>query len=59
MEYLAVWRMQKAARLLAQAELSVREVARRVGYVSESAFSRNFREQFGASPGRFRRARRA
>ena len=37
--------------------MTVAEVARRVGYASESAFNRAFREQFGAPPGRYRRAR--
>lgn len=58
MKYLASWRMQRARRLLARPDGSVADVARRVGYASESAFNRCFREHFGASPGRFRRARR-
>jgi AraC-like DNA-binding protein len=57
MKYLAAWRMQKARRLLTRADCSVAEAARRVGYASESAFNAAFREHFGSSPGRFRRAR--
>lgn len=56
MKYLVTWRLLKARRLLARADYSVAEVARRVGYASESAFNRAFREHFGAPPGRFRRA---
>lgn len=56
MKYLATWRLLKARRLLACPDHSVAEVARRVGYASESAFNRAFREHFGAPPGRFRRA---
>ena len=56
MKYLASWRMQRARRLLARSNCSVAEVARRVGYASESAFNRNFRQHFGSSPGRYRRS---
>ena len=59
MKYLARWRLLRARRLLAQGGLSVSEVARRSGWVSESAFHRAFREEFGASPGRWRRLRDA
>lgn len=59
MRYLARWRLLQARRLLARSELSVAEVAQRVGYTSESAFHRAFREHFGAPPGRLRRARPA
>lgn len=59
MRYLATWRLQKARALLAAGALPVGDLARRVGYASESAFSRAFREQFGAPPGAFRRQRDA
>lgn len=55
MRYLAGWRMQKARRLLADSSLSVSEVGRRVGYASEAAFNRAFRDVVGAPPGRYRR----
>jgi AraC family transcriptional activator of mtrCDE len=58
MQYVAAWRMQKARQLLARTDHPISEVAHRVGYSSESAFNRAFREHFGAPPGRFRRARR-
>lgn len=56
MKYLAYWRMQKARTLLSRTGSSVADVARRVGYSSESAFTRTFREQFGAPPGSYRNA---
>lgn len=55
MRYLAHWRVHKARRLLQERGCSVAEAARRVGYASESAFHRAFREQFGAAPGLWRR----
>jgi len=57
MKYLATWRMQKARGLLTQTASSVGEIAQRVGYSSESAFNRAFREQFGSPPGAWRKAR--
>jgi AraC-like DNA-binding protein len=57
MKYLASWRLLKARHLLGCSEQPVSEVARRVGYRSESAFNRAFREQFGVPPGQFRRTR--
>lgn len=55
MKYLTAWRMQKARRLLASGNDPVGVVARRVGYVSDSAFNRSFREHFGSPPGAWRR----
>lgn len=48
-------RMMVAADLLDDQELTVATVAGRVGYRSESAFSRAFREATGRTPGRYRR----
>ena len=56
MAYLARWRLQLGARLLATTQQSVLEVAGRVGYESEAAFNRAFRREYGLPPGRFRRA---
>lgn len=56
MRYLAAWRILKARSLLSEGRRPVGEVARRVGYGSESAFHRAFRERFGVPPGAFRRA---
>ncbi|MFI6831578.1 AraC family transcriptional regulator [Kribbella sp. NPDC050241] len=48
-------RMMVAADLLTDPELTVAAVAGRVGYHSESAFTRAFREATGVTPGRYRR----
>ncbi|MET9268237.1 AraC family transcriptional regulator [Kribbella sp. NPDC003557] len=48
-------RMMVAADLLTDRDLTVATVAGRVGYRSESAFSRAFREATGSTPGRYRR----
>ncbi|MBF3306236.1 helix-turn-helix transcriptional regulator, partial [Pseudomonas aeruginosa] len=48
-------RMEKARGLLRQTQKSLLDIAAETGYQSEAAFSRNFRQAFGESPGRFRR----
>ncbi|RYF13946.1 MAG: AraC family transcriptional regulator [Comamonadaceae bacterium] len=51
MRYLTQWRMQLAADLLrASPRLGVAEVADRVGYESEAAFSRAFKRCLGSAP---------
>jgi AraC-like DNA-binding protein len=55
MQYLTRWRIQVAARLLAEGTAKVSAVAREVGYDSEAAFSRAFKRAAGASPGAWRR----
>lgn len=47
-------RMQRAAHLLQQREMSVEEVADRVGFSSRSHFSQAFKEHHGESPAMFR-----
>lgn len=54
MQYLAMWRMQLASRLLLEGG-GVAEVAGAVGYESEAAFSRAFKKLVGRSPGTWRR----
>lgn len=49
-------RLTAAQRLVRDTRLSIREVALRSGFDSLSAFSRAFRNQFGASPLKLRRA---
>lgn len=56
MTYLAKWRMQRAAALLATGSTSVGRVAAEVGYDSEAAFSRAFKRSAGRSPGQWRKA---
>jgi len=56
-EYIAIERFAEAKRLLAtEAELSVTEIAFRVGYTSLSHFSRAFRGHTGQSPLAYRRS---
>jgi AraC-like DNA-binding protein len=52
--YLTRWRMHLAADLLRGKGLTLSEVAGRVGYESEAAFSKAFKRQVGTSPGAFR-----
>jgi AraC-like DNA-binding protein len=54
-EYLTRWRMQRASRLLEHVSLSIEEIAGRVGYSSEVAFSRAFKRVFSVSPSAYRR----
>ncbi|HTC23792.1 MAG TPA: AraC family transcriptional regulator [Gemmatimonadales bacterium] len=58
MQYLAQWRMQVAANLLAQSGAKVAAIAAEVGYESEAAFSRAFKKASGLAPGAWREARR-
>lgn len=57
MQYLANWRLQRAARLLEQPSMSIARAAAAVGYDSEAAFNRAFKKQVGVPPGAWRRAR--
>jgi AraC-like DNA-binding protein len=52
MQYLTRWRMQIAARLLAESSRKVAAVALAVGYDSEAAFSRAFKKAAGVPPRR-------
>jgi AraC-like DNA-binding protein len=58
MQYLALWRMQLASRLLAEGG-RIAEVAGAVGYESEAAFSRAFKKLVGQAPATWRSGRRA
>jgi len=58
MQYLAQWRMQVAANLLAQSGAKVATIGAEVGYDSEAAFSRAFKKATGLAPGAWREARR-
>jgi len=57
MQYLAQWRMQVAANLLAQSGAKVATIAAEVGYHSEAAFSRAFKKATGVAPGAWREIR--
>lgn len=53
MEYLLSWRMEIAKDLLRCDDLSISEVAERIGYGSASAFSVAFNRHVGQSPSRY------
>ena len=54
-KYLTRWRMNVATRLLPDRSLGLSEVAERVGYTSEFAFSRAFKRHIGVSPSSWRK----
>jgi AraC-like DNA-binding protein len=54
MRYLTLWRMQLAARLLADGNDKVSAISEQVGFGSEAAFSRAFKAAMGCPPGRWR-----
>jgi AraC-like DNA-binding protein len=58
-EYLTSWRMQLAANQLRSSTESVAEIANRVGYESEAAFSRAFKKAVGAPPSEWRKSSQA
>ncbi|MEM7124711.1 MAG: AraC family transcriptional regulator [Chloroflexota bacterium] len=55
MQYVTRWRMNVALTLLREGDLSLWELAERLGYQSEAAFSRAFKRTIGISPGVARR----
>ncbi|MGJ4952125.1 AraC family transcriptional regulator [Bradyrhizobium sp. HKCCYLS20291] len=55
LEYLARWRMTKAAEMLRDSDLVMIDIAERVGYRSEASFNRAFKRLEGVTPGAFRR----
>ena len=58
LQYLARWRMTKAALLLSTSQQSVASVAQQVGYANPVAFTKAFSRLQGVGPGAFRRAHR-
>jgi AraC-like DNA-binding protein len=57
LQYLTRWRMQVAADALTQGGLSLPQIAERVGYQAEAAFSKAFKKVWGVAPGTYRRNR--
>jgi transcriptional regulator GlxA family with amidase domain len=47
-------RVEEAARLLAGTTMTVREIARRVGYHQPAQFAKAFRRRFGVAPAEYR-----
>ncbi|WP_224240086.1 AraC family transcriptional regulator [Hyalangium gracile] len=56
LQYLARWRMTKAAQWLRETSDSLPQIADRVGYVSAVAFNKAFKRWHGVGPGAYRRA---
>jgi AraC-like DNA-binding protein len=56
MAYLADLRMELARDLLQRSDESAKQIAARIGYKSDAAFSRAFGRHHGCSPGQWRRA---
>ena len=54
MRYLTDWRMQIAKDFIRRGELSLMQVASKVGYDSEVAFNRAFKREVGLPPGAWR-----
>ena len=57
--YITSKRMERARALLAEANVSIAEVARLVGFRTQAHFSGVFRKQVGVTPGQFRRQHRS
>lgn len=55
LQYVTRWRIHKAALLLKEGRQTVAEVAATVGYQSEAAFSRVFKQWTGHAPAAYRR----
>jgi AraC-like DNA-binding protein len=58
LQYLARWRMTKAALLLSTGERSIADIAGQVGYANPVAFTKAFSRVHGIGPGAYRRAHR-
>jgi AraC-like DNA-binding protein len=56
-EHLTAVRMERAAELLGSRSLTVRDVARRVGYRQPAQFAKAFRRHHGMSPSAYRMQR--
>ncbi len=57
MQYLTQWRMLLASNLLRRSNVPLSQVAEEVGYLTDTAFSRAFRREFGLPPAAWRKSR--
>lgn len=55
MSYLTRWRMLLAGQRLRESSDTIAQIAERVGYESESTFSRAFTREMGVAPGTWRK----
>ncbi len=55
LQYITRWRMYRAVELLRSSKFTVTEIAERVGYDSETAFSKAFKRQMGQPPNQYRK----
>jgi len=55
MHYLLRWKMHAALKWLKESDVTLSQLATRLGYESEAAFSRAFKRIMGTSPGAARR----
>ena len=58
LQYLTRWRMHKAAGMLRAGPESLGEIAGRIGYEAEAAFSKAFKRWAGHAPGAYRHSSR-
>jgi len=56
--YLTKWRMNLAAGYLRDDQLSIREIAERVGYESQASFTNAFKRNFAVSPREYKESHR-
>ena len=54
-KYLTRWRMHKASQILRLEQVNLHQVAHLIGYESEAAFSKTFKQWMGKSPGVYRK----
>ncbi len=54
-QYIKRWRLSLAAQMLRETERSMAAIAESVGYESEAAFRKAFKQQFSVAPGSYRR----
>ena len=52
-EFIRFYRLRKAARLLSEENLSIKEVMMRVGIESDSYFAKSFKAEYGVTPSEF------
>jgi len=53
LEVITITRLKKAAELLAEGNYKMYEIADRVGFSSQSNFTRSFQKQFGITPSEY------